>query len=86
MDLLHECLLEAGLGDIPVDVVVLDKDAAAEARAFSGSPSFASTMSTSFPRFQAVLPAGSTVSTDGRLQGLPDRELLVDRLRGVSRG
>ena len=83
--LLHASLLAARLGDMPVDVVVLDSDAA-EARAFSGSPSFCVNDVDLFPEAPSGLACRVYRSTEGRLQGLPAPELLVDRLRHVSQG
>ena len=84
LNLLHAALREVGLGEVPVDIVVVDSDHEAEARGFSGSPSFCVDQVDLFPGASSGLSCRVYRSADGSLQGLPDRQALVDRLHDIA--
>lgn len=86
MSLLLGSLREAGLGDVPVDVVVLHDDRAADERRFSGSPSFCIDDVDLFPADPSGLACRVYPAPGGRGQGLPEREQLVRRLLRVAQG
>lgn len=86
MSLLLDSLAEAGLKDTPVDLVVVDTEESAKAREFSGSPSFCVNDIDLFPARGTGLACRLYHSHGDRWRGLPDRGLLVDRLRHAMQG
>jgi len=82
ISLFRSALTDAGLPP-QFDVVVVGTEAEAEHRHFSGSPSFHIDQADLFPAGPTGLACRVYRSNGGRLQGLPDRAALVDRLRMV---
>lgn len=86
MGLLRAALHEVGPEGLPVDLVVVNSEPAAEARGLTGWSSLCVDGADPFPEAPRCLSGRVFRSVDGGLRGLPDRQALVDRLHHVAQG